>query len=356
MNSKINRLADEAIHLLKALIAIPSYSKEEQRSADLLTQFFTSKNINSSRVGNNVYAFNRDFQKNRPALLLNSHHDTVKANAQYTRDPFQASIENGKLFGLGSNDAGGCLVSLIACFLHFYERTGLRYNIILAASAEEEISGTGGIEMIIPLLPPVSAAIVGEPTRMQMAVAERGLMVLDCYSHGKAGHAAREEGENAIVAAIRDIEWFSRYQFPRVSELLGSNKMSVTVIETENRAHNIVPASCHFVVDTRVNELYSFEEVLQVISEHVKATVKPRSTRLRSTSISLDHPLVKAGLQLGKTYYGSPTTSDKALMPFPALKMGPGDSARSHSPNEYIFVEEIIKGIDDYIALLNQVL
>lgn len=353
MSNKMAILQDEAIALLKQMIAVPSFSKEEDRTADILAAFFAAKNIAGSRVGNNVFASNKYFDENKPTLLLNSHHDTVRPNSQYSKDPFSPTIEEGKLFGLGSNDAGGCLVSLIATFLHYYDKE-LKYNLVIAATAEEEISGNGGIELILPHLPEIDCAIVGEPTQMQMAVAERGLMVLDCTSHGKTGHAARDEGDNAIYKALKDIEWFRSYQFPKTSTLLGDNKMTVTVIETANKAHNVVPGHCNFVVDTRINELYSFEEVLAVIKEHVSSEVKPRSTRLRSSSIALEHPLVKAGSKLGRTYYGSPTTSDKALMPFPALKMGPGDSARSHTANEYIYTEEIKNGIELYIQLLNQ--
>ena len=340
---------------MKELIAVPSFSKEEDQTAGILCRFIGSKNIEHTRVGNNVFALNKHFDPAKPTILLNSHHDTVKPNPQYTKDPFAPLIENDKLFGLGSNDAGGCLVSLLSVFLYYHDKPGLKYNIAFAATAEEEISGTGGIEYTLPYLPKIDCAIVGEPTQMQMAVAERGLMVLDCVGHGKAGHAARDEGENAIYMALPDIEWFKRYQFPKISDLLGANKMTVTVIETGNKAHNVVPASCNFVVDTRINELYSFEEVIGIIKSNVKCEFKPRSTRLRSTSISLDHPLVKAGLALGRTYYGSPTTSDKALMPFPALKIGPGDSARSHTADEYIYMDEIRNGIDLYIQLLNQV-
>lgn len=354
MNADINILQKDAITLLQELIATPSFSREEEKTAGILARFFSVRDIAAHWVGNNIYAANRYFDPNKPSILLNSHHDTVKPNPQYTRDPFAATIEEGKLFGLGSNDAGGCLVSLIAVFLYFNDRKDLKYNLVIAATAEEEISGTGGIEYTLPYLPPIEAAIVGEPTQMQMAVAERGLMVLDCISHGKAGHAARNEGENAIYKAMQDIDWFRNYQFEKDSPLLGPCKMSVTVIETENKAHNVVPASCKFVVDTRINELYSFEEVIDIVRTHVQCEVKPRSTRLRSTSISMDHPLVKAGLSLGRSYYGSPTTSDKALMPFPALKMGPGDSARSHTADEFIYVDEINKGIELYIQLLNQ--
>ena len=355
MSKEISILQNEAVELLKELISIPSFSKEEDQTAGILCRFIGTKGIVHTRVGNNVFALNKHFDDKKPTILLNSHHDTVKPNPQYTRNPFTPEIEDGKLFGLGSNDAGGCLVSLIATFLHFYEKPDLRYNIILAATAEEEISGSGGIEYTLPYLPAINCAIVGEPTQMQMAVAERGLMVLDCISHGKAGHAARNEGENAIYNAIRDIEWFRNYKLLKISDLLGPSKMSVTVIETENKAHNMVPSQCKFVVDTRINELYSFEEVIDIIKANVQCEVTPRSTRLRSTSIAIGHPLVIAGINLGRTYYGSPTTSDKALMPFSALKMGPGDSARSHTADEYIYINEIKSGIDLYINLLNQI-
>jgi acetylornithine deacetylase len=280
----------------------------------------------------------------------------VKPNKGYTHDPFAPFERDGKLFGLGSNDAGGSLVSLIATFLYFYEIENLKYNIILAATAEEEISGHNGIEALLPQLGEIDFGIVGEPTQMQMAVAEKGLMVLDCMAAGKAGHAAREEGDNAITKAIKDIEWFNSYKFEKVSELLGPVKMSVTVIETDNKAHNVVPAQCKFVVDCRVNELYTFEEMLETIKANVQSEIKPRSTRLRSSAIALDHPLIKAGLDKGRNYYGSPTTSDKALMHFPALKIGPGDSARSHTADEYIYIDEIKEGIELYIQLLKQLL
>lgn len=356
MNSELTILQTNAVELLKELIATPSFSKQEDQTAGILCRFIGERNIVHTRVGNNVFALNKYYDEQKPTILLNSHHDTVKPNPQYTKDPYAPLVEDGKLFGLGSNDAGGCLVSLLAVFLHFYEKQNAKYNVIFAATAEEEISGTGGIEYTLPYLPKIDCAIVGEPTQMQMAVAERGLMVLDCVSHGKAGHAARNEGENAIYKALKDISWFNSYQLDKVSPLLGPSKMSVTVIETENKAHNVVPAVCKFVVDTRINELYSFEEVIDLIKAHVDCEVKPRSTRLRSTSIALDHPLVKAGTALGRTYYGSPTTSDKALMPFPSLKMGPGDSARSHTADEYIFINEIHEGIALYINLLNQVI
>ncbi|MBO9634234.1 MAG: M20 family metallo-hydrolase [Chitinophagaceae bacterium] len=355
-NQSLQHLQHSVIELLKQLIAMPSFSKEEEGTAAIIKLFLEERGIEAKQFKFNVWAVNKHFDAGKPTLLLNSHHDTVKPNKGYTLDPFKPIVQDGKLFGLGSNDAGGPLVSLLATFLHFYDRTDLKYNLLFAASAEEEISGKEGIEILLPELPPIDCAIVGEPTLMQMAVAERGLMVLDGMAHGRAGHAAREEGENAIYKALKDIQWFSTYQFPKVSELLGPVKTSVTVIETDNKAHNVVPAQCKFVVDVRVNELYTFEEILSVIREKIHSEVTPRSTRLRSTSIALEHPLIQAGIALGRTYYGSPTTSDKALMPFQALKMGPGDSARSHTADEFIYIEEIEKGIALYIDLLNQVL
>jgi acetylornithine deacetylase len=345
-----------AISLLKSLIETPSFSKEEDQTAGILCRFLAERGIEHSRVGNNVFAFNKNYDTGKPTILLNSHHDTVKPNKGYSIDPFRAVENDGKLFGLGSNDAGGALVCLATTFLNFHDKTDLRYNVVFAASAEEEISGNNGIEAILPLLGKIDFGIVGEPTRMEMAVAEKGLMVLDCISSGKAGHAAREEGENALYKALKDIEWFSSYKFPKQSKLLGPVKMTVTVIHTENKAHNVVPSECSFVVDVRVNELYTSEEILDTIKKTVGSEVRPRSLRLRSSSIALDHPLVKAGITLGRKYYGSPTTSDKALMNFPTLKMGPGDSARSHIADEFIFLNEIKEGIDLYTRLINELI
>jgi len=354
-NTNDSVLQKEAIDLLKKLIAIPSFSKEEDQTALVLTQFFAARNIKVNTIKNNIWAANLHFDANKPSILLNSHHDTVKPNKGYTIEPFSPIEKEGKLFGLGSNDAGGCLVSLIACFLHFYAMPNLGYNIIFVASAEEEISGHDGIELVLPEIPKIDFGIVGEPTKMEMAIAERGLLVLDVVATGKAGHAAREEGESALYKILPDMEWFKNYQFEKVSDLLGKVKMSVTVIETDNKQHNVVPSTCKMVVDVRVNELYSFEEVLKTIEDNVQAAVKPRSLRLRSTCIGLDHVLVKAGKDLGKGYYGSVTTSDKALMPFPTLKMGPGDSARSHTADEFIYIKEIEEGILTYIQLLEKI-
>jgi acetylornithine deacetylase len=354
MSSDISILQNNAINLLKQLIATPSFSKEEQNTADILEQFLLKHGAKPFVYLNNIWAKNKYFDSNKPTILLNSHHDTVKPNKGYTLDPFSPIEKDGKLFGLGSNDAGGCLVSLIAVFLYYYGKENLKYNFIIAATAEEEISGNNGIEALLPHMDKIDFGIVGEPTLMNMAVAEKGLMVLDCVANGRAGHAAREEGDNSIYKAIKDIEWFNTYRFDKVSDLLGPVKMSVTVIETENKAHNVVPSQCKFVVDCRVNELYTFEEMLGEIKQNVQCEINPRSTRLRSTSIALNHPLIEAGLKLNRTYYGSPTTSDKALMTFPTLKMGPGDSARSHTADEFIFIDEIKNGIDLYIQLLNQ--
>lgn len=349
-------LQSEALQLLKKLIAIPSFSKEETGTADLIQAFFTKHHIKTNRIQNNIWATNLHFDQNKPTILLNSHHDTVKPNKGYTLDPFEAIENEGKLFGLGSNDAGGALVSLAACFLYFYDRKEMPYNFIFVASAEEEISGHEGIELALKALPKIDFGIVGEPTLLEMAIAERGLMVLDVESTGKAGHAAREEGLNALYQILPDLNWFNTFKFDKVSPLLGAVKMSVTVIETDNKQHNVVPSSCKMVVDIRVNELYTFEEILDIISQHVVSKVTPRSLRLRSSGIALDHVLIKAGTALGKGQYGSVTTSDKALMPFPTLKMGPGDSARSHSADEFIFIEEIENGIITYIQLLENIL
>ncbi len=354
--SNINNLYNEAVGLLKDLVATASFSREEDGTAEILGAFFARHEVPFKRVGNNIYATNKYFDTAKPSLLLNSHHDTVKPNKGYTLDPFAAVEKEGKLFGLGSNDAGGCLVSLIATFLHFYNEANTKYNIVFAASAEEEISGINGIELVLPHLGNIDFGIVGEPTQLEMAVAERGLMVIDCVAPGRAGHAARKEGENALYNAMDDISWIRNYQFKKISPLLGESRLTVTVIETENKQHNVVPAQCKFVIDVRVNELYTFEEILDELKTNLKSQFSPRTTRMKSTSIALDHPLVKAGINLGKGYYGSPTTSDKALMPFPTLKMGPGDSARSHTADEFIYLEEIKDGIETYIKMVEKIL
>ncbi len=347
-------LVPDAIALLKKLIAIPSFSRQEDQTAECIAHFLQEKNIPLRRLKNNLWAVNKYFDSNKPTILLNSHHDTVKPNVSYTLDPFAPIEKEGKLYGLGSNDAGGCLVSLIATFLHFYDKQDLSYNFLLAATAEEEISGREGLEMVIPLLPRIDFAIVGEPTLMQMAIAEKGLLVIDCIAHGKAGHAAREEGENAIYKALQDIEWIRSYEFPRVSEMLGKVKMSVTIIHAGSQ-HNVVPDKCEFTMDVRPTDVYTNEEVLGVLQTHLQSEVKPRSVRLKPSSISPEHPIVQAGKSLKLTTYGSPTTSDQALLDVPSLKMGPGNSARSHSADEFIYLHEIGEGIETYINLLSKI-
>lgn len=350
-----HHLYAQAVELLQQLIAIPSFSKEEDKTAELLAAFMQTRGIEVKRKGNNVWAVNKHYDLNKPSLLLNSHHDTVKPNANYTFNPFSPIISEGKLFGLGSNDAGASLVSLLATFLHFYEAENLHYNIVFAASAEEENSGLNGIELVLPEIGPIEFAIVGEPTQMHMAIAEKGLMVLDCTVKGKAGHAAREEGENALYKALKDIEWFKTFEFPIVSPTLGKVKMSVTIIQA-GTLHNMVPETCTFTVDVRCTDAYTLEELLATIKANVSCEVSPRSLRMRPSSISLNHPVVQSGIALERTCYGSPTTSDQALMPFPSLKMGVGDSARSHTADEFVFLHEIKDGIDLYIDLLTPLL
>jgi len=350
----VAELAEESIGLLKKLIAVPSFSREEHETAQIIELFLKQHGIRTYTKMNNIWAYNKYYDGSKPTILLNSHHDTVKPNSGYTRDPFSPDEEGGKLYGLGSNDAGGCLVSLIAVFLYFYEQENLKYNFCLAATAEEEISGNNGLELVLPDLGPLEFAIVGEPTQMNLAIAERGLMVLDCTVYGKAGHAAREEGENAIYKALKDIEWFRTYRFAKVSELFGPLKMSVTIINAGSQ-HNVVPAQCDFTVDVRVTDAYRNEEVLEIIRKYVSCEVKPRSIRLKPSSISKKHPIVQAGTALGRTTYGSPTTSDQALLDIPSLKLGPGESGRSHMADEFIYLDEIREGIDLYIKILEKI-
>ncbi|WP_340064556.1 M20 family metallo-hydrolase [Ascidiimonas aurantiaca] len=348
-------LTQEAIALLKKLIATPSFSSQEQQTAILIEKWFTSFGIPCERLGNNCYAFNKYFDNAKPTLLLNSHHDTVKPNKAYTLDPFLPIVKEGKLFGLGSNDAGGCLVSLLAVFTHFYAQKNLSYNLILVASAEEESSGPNGLNSVLPLLPEIDVAIVGEPTKMDLAVAEKGLIVFDAVVNGTPGHAAHPNKDNSIYNTIEVLKWFQEYEFEKVSELLGEVKMTVTQIHAGSQ-HNVVPAETHLVIDVRVNDRYTNNEINYLLKEKAPCRVTPRSLRLNSSSIPMHHALVKAGIAMGRTPYGSPTLSDQAALSCPSLKMGPGDSTRSHTADEFIYLHEIEEGIDLYIKILNNVI
>lgn len=350
----LNALTSDAIQLLKLLIETPSFSGEEDQTASLIALWLAEKGIQTERRQNNIIARNRHFDLTKPTILLNSHHDTVKPNTAYTRNPFAATTEGDMLYGLGSNDAGGALVALLSAFVWFYHRTDLKYNFILVASAEEESSGPNGLNSVVTLLPKIDFAIVGEPTQMHLAVAEKGLLVLDCYAHGQAGHAAHGLGENAIYKAVKAIEWFKNFEFPKVSDSLGKIRMTVTQIEAGNQ-HNVIPATCHFVVDVRVTDAYRNAEVLEIIKQNVDIEVKARSLRLNSSSISKDHPIVKTGVALGRKTYGSPTLSDQAVLSCPSLKLGPGDSHRSHSADEFILLTEIEEAVTLYTKLLSEV-
>lgn len=348
---QLEKLQQESVSLLRDLIRIPSLSREEDLSADCIASFLKQEGVPVHRRGNNVWAWNKHRKEDLPVLLLNSHHDTVKPAAGYTLDPYSALDTDGKLYGLGSNDAGGALVSLLAAFRYFYSSNDLPYNLVFVASAEEEISGTQGIASVLPTLGKIDLGIVGEPTLMQLAIAEKGLMVIDGEATGQSGHAARNEGINALYIALEDIDAIRSFAFPKVSPLLGAVKATVTQIQAGIQ-HNVVPDRCQFVIDVRTNEYYSNEEVFTILQGLVKSDLKARSFRLNSSGIPLEHPLVQAGLELGKTSYGSPTLSDQALMPFTTLKLGPGDSARSHTADEYIYVKEVREGIASYIELL----
>ena len=346
---------DEYINLLKSLISVPSLSRNEQDAAFLIRQFLDRSGVKYCIRENNTWVRNHHWKEGLPVILLNSHIDTVKPAGGYTRDPYSPDVENGVLFGLGSNDAGGALVTLLAVFIHFNQMENLPFNLIYAASAEEEISGTNGLESILPELGSLDLAIVGEPTQMKMAIAEKGLMVLDCTALGKSGHAAREEGENAIYKAIADIEKLRNYCFEKISDVLGAVKMSVTVINAGTQ-HNVVPDTCSFVVDVRTNEFYSNQDAFRIIDELIESDVKPRSFKLNSSGIPILHPIVQRGINIGLSYYGSPTTSDQAVIPYPSVKIGPGNSARSHTADEYILISEIEEGFRIYVDLLTNLI
>lgn len=351
-----NDYTSDAVRLLEELISTPSVSRDETRAADLLAQRMGEYGLSYERKGNNIWSIGLGFDERRETLLLNAHIDTVRPTASWERDPYTATHEGDRLYGLGSNDCGGGLVSLLQVLRIYNEQAkqsaaAQKYNLVYLASAEEEVSGQNGICQALPLLPRIDVAIVGEPTGMQPAVAEKGLMVVDLTSHGRSGHAARNEGVNAIYALLDDLQWLRHYRFERVSELLGPTLMQVTMIEAGTQ-HNVVPDQCKAVVDIRTNELYTNEEVLQFLKENLHCEVKARSTRLSSSSIAKEHPLIRKLIAMGKTPFGSPTLSDQALMPFPSLKMGPGDSSRSHTADEYICISEINDAIATYCQLL----
>lgn len=344
---------EKYIQLLKTLIATPSFSKEEENAAGIVREFLKNEGIPFNIKENNTWAFNLCFSEEKPTVLLNSHVDTVRPAKGYTLDPFSPIEEGDKLYGLGSNDAGGPLVALLATFVHFYERDDLPFNLVFAATAEEEISGRRGLEIVLPEITPVEFAIIGEPTKMELAISEKGLLVLDCYAHGKSGHAARDEGENALYKALEDIEKLRKFEFEKVSERLGKVKISVTQIEAGTQ-HNVVPDVCHFVVDVRTNEHYLNKEAADIIDRLIESEVKPRSVRLNSSGISEFHPFAQLAKKKDIRIYGSPTTSDQAIIPFFSVKMGPGASARSHTADEFIYKSEIQKGIELYIELLSE--
>jgi acetylornithine deacetylase len=351
MSELIEQLSEDAINLLQQLIRTQSFSREEAETADIIEGFLAQHGITPQRQGNNVWAVSQQFDPQKPTILLNSHHDTVKPGAGWSYPPLGAVLEGDKLTGLGSNDAGASAVSLLATFRYFYDRP-TAFNLICAITAEEEVSGANGIKSILPKLGKIDLGIVGEPTGMNAAIAEKGLLVLDGLARGRTGHAARNEGENALYKALDDITWLRNYQFPEVSPLLGPVKLTVTQISAGTQ-HNVVPDECRYVVDIRTNECYTNEEIVAAVRTNVQAEITPRSTHLQSSGLSLDHPIVRRAVAMGKSTYGSPTLSDQALMRFDTLKMGPGDSARSHAPDEYILLSEIRGGIADYIELLS---
>ena len=344
-------LAQEALSLLQQLISIPSFSEEEDETAEAIDAWLQKFGVKTERQYNNIYAFNKHYDESKPNLLLNSHHDTVKPNSAYTKDPFHPHIEDGKLYGLGSNDAGGALCSLLATFVHFYERKDLSYNIIMSATAEEEDAGDKSISALLPILPEIEVAIVGEPTEMQLAIAEKGLVVFEGKVSGTPSHAAHPNDNNAIYNTIQVLEWFKNYRFEKVSDVLGPVKMTVTQVSAGSQ-HNVVPAHVDLVIDTRVNDCYTNAEINTILQKEAPCELTPRSLNLGSSSIAISHPLVQSGIALGRETYGSPTLSDQAELSCQSLKMGPGHSPRSHSADEFIYVHEVEEAVGLYIDLL----
>ena len=351
----IKKLQSEALELLQSLITTQSFSKEEEPTAEILSKWLADRGVAVKRDLNNVWATNKYFDESKPTILLNSHHDTVKPNQAYTRNPFEAKIEGDKLYGLGSNDAGGCLVGLMSAFVYFYNKENLKYNFVLAATAEEEISGENGIAYMQNIMPKIDVAIVGEPTLLDLAIAEKGLVVFDGKVTGTPGHAAHiPNHQNPIFKALKDLEWINSYKFPKVSDFLGEVKMTVSQINAGNQ-HNVVPSELSFVIDCRVTDQYSNSEIAEIIAANTECDVIPRSLRLNSSSLDPNHELVKAGISLGKNTYGSPTLSDQCRLSCQSVKLGPGDSLRSHSADEFIYVQEVKDGVDFYIKILSEI-
>ena len=347
----VNSYEKEAVQLLKSLIETPSFSSEESNTAKLIEAWFEQKGISYHKSGHNRYAFNKYFDPKKTTLLLNSHHDTVKPNSAYTLDPFKAIEKDGKIYGLGSNDAGGCLVCLLSTFAHFYDRKDLKQNLIMVASAEEESSGANGLNSVLPLLPKIDMAIVGEPTQMHLAIAEKGLVVLDGVVKGTPSHAAHPNSDQAIDKTAGVLNWFETYAFEKVSDFLGPVKMTVTQIVAGSQ-HNVIPGEVKLVVDVRVNDCYSNAEINELLQREAPLELKARSLRLGSSAVRPDHPLVIAGKNMGRETYGSPTLSDQAAISGPSMKLGPGDSTRSHTADEFIYRHEIAQGIEIYSTLL----
>ncbi|PHS08610.1 MAG: acetylornithine deacetylase [Kordia sp.] len=346
----------EAIELLKQLIETQSFSGEEHDTALLIEKWFVDHNISFKRTQHNVWAVNKHFDEAKPTLLLNSHHDTVKPNDGYTKNPFKAVVEDGKLYGLGSNDAGGCLVSLLVTFIYFHSKTDLKYNLVIVASAEEESSGPDGLNSMLEIIPKIDVAIVGEPTLMNLAVAEKGLVVFDAEVKGTVSHAAHPNKNNSIYNAIDVLKWFQDYRFEKSSEVLGDVKMTVTQINA-GKQHNVVPVNVKLVVDVRVNDKYSNEDIVNILQKISPCdSIIPRGIKLNSSSIPVAHELVQSGISLGREIYGSPTLSDQSVLTCQSLKLGPGDSTRSHMADEFIYINEIEEGIKIYIDLLNKVI
>lgn len=345
------QLTDRALELLKQLISIESFSSNEDKTADAIQEWFKTFDIPFERIYNNVFAKNKFWDDSKPTLLLNSHHDTVKPNKAYTKDPFHPHIEDDKLYGLGSNDAGGCLVSLLATFSYFYASEELNHNILMVASMEEESAGENSLRGLLPSLPEIDVAVVGEPTLMDLAIAEKGLIVFDATIKGTPSHAAHPNENNSIYNTIEVLEWFKNYKFDKSSEVLGDVKMTVTQINAGSQ-HNVVPAQVELVVDVRVNDAYTNKEIATLLKSQAPCELQERGLKLNSSKIDKNHPLVQSGIALGRKTYGSPTLSDQAALSCQSLKLGPGDSTRSHSADEFIYVHEIEEGIDLYIKIL----